>query len=296
MASWALPLVTRLTFYQHCIRHVLAFKIVRCPKPYLPMKPKIVFIHGMFLTSRCWESWRTYFTERGYECVAPEWPLHHGAPADLRENMPDGLGKLSLADLYSSIDSLLRAEREPPILIGHSLGGLIVQKMVSLGLARAGVALCSVAPNRMLSLDWGFLRNTASITNPFAGDDPYPMTPEGFHQNFCNTMTEQESAAAYEKHAVHESRQVLRDILGNAGELDLTLPHVPLLFVGAEKDEIIPSSLVKRNAEAYEDDRSHSEFLEFSSRCHFIIGQPGWEEVADGVGNWLEGHLTAVRS
>ncbi len=262
----------------------------------LTMKPKIIFIHGMFLTPKCWENWRAYFSELGYDCVAPEWPLHHGPPKELRNQIPAGLGKLSLNDLFQAISATLRSEREPPVVIGHSLGGLIVQKMVSLGLARAGIAICPVAPNRMISLDWGFLKNTASITNPFAGDDPFLMTAEGFQQNFCNSMTKEQSNAAYEAYAVHESRQVLRDILGNEAEIDVTLPHVPLLFVGAEKDEIIPSSLVKRNADAYQDARSHSEFIEFSSRCHFIIGQPGWEEVAEAVANWLRGHLTAVRS
>jgi pimeloyl-ACP methyl ester carboxylesterase len=89
---------------------------------------------------------------------------------------------------------------------------------------------------------------------------------------------------------------VLRDILGEDGKVDVEKPHVPLLFIGAEKDEIIPASLVKRNAHAYTDERSHREYREFSSRGHFICGESGWEEVAGTVSNWLQGHLTAVRA
>ena len=260
------------------------------------MKPRIVFIHGMFLTSKSWGPWIDYFEQLGYECIAPSWPLHEDEPATLREDIPVGLGVLKLEDLYRRYEGVVHAQTLPPIVIGHSLGGLIVQKLVSLGLVRLGVTLCSVAPNKMLAADWGFLRNSASITNPFAGDEPYEMSPKGFRQNFGNTMTEVDSYKAYEDFAVHESRQVLRDILGPAGEIDVTLPHVPLLFIGAEKDEIIPSPLVRRNALAYEDKRSHSEFREFSSRGHFIYGQDGWEEVAESVANWLQGHLTATRS
>lgn len=260
------------------------------------MKPKILFIHGMFLNPKSWGAWVDYFGRRGYDCSAPAWPLHEGEPSVLRQHIPEGLGKLSLADLHAHYREILSQEIEPPIVIGHSLGGLLTQKLAADGLIRAGVPICSVAPNRMLALDWGFLRNSASITNPFAGDEPYEMTPEGFHQNFGNAMSEEDSNRAYEAYALHESRQVLRDIMGDEGEIDLEKPHVPLLFIGAELDEIIPASLVRRNAHAYEDKRSHHEYTEFSGRGHFICGEDKWEEVAERVDNWLTAHLESVRS
>ncbi len=260
------------------------------------MTPKIIFIHGMFLNPKSWEPWISFFEKKGYRCEAPAWPLHEGEPAQLRENIPSGLGDLNLAALHRHYSAILAGEAEQPVVIGHSMGGLIMQKLAADGLIRAGVGICSVAPNRMLSADWGFLRNSASITNPFAGDEPYEMTPALFHQNFGNTMTEDESNVAWQALAVHESRQVLRNIMGEDGEIDTSLPHVPLLFVGAEQDEIIPNSLVRRNAHAYGDERSHSEYVEFSSRGHFICGQNGWEEVATQVANWLESHLAAERS
>jgi pimeloyl-ACP methyl ester carboxylesterase len=260
------------------------------------MKPKIIFIHGMFLNPKSWEPWVAHFEALGYDCEAPAWPLHTGDPAELRANIPAGLGDLKLANLYDHYRQILSAEAEPPIVIGHSLGGLIVQKLASEGLIRIGVPICSVAPNRMLALDWGFMRNTATITNPFAGDEPFIMTPELFYANFGNTMTEADSNAAHAKFAVHESRQVLRDILGEDGQIDIEQPHVPFLFIGAEKDEIIPAPLVMRNAHAYTDDRSHHQYIEFSGRGHFICGQNGWEEVALTISNWLDAHLNAVRA
>ncbi|RYD17696.1 MAG: alpha/beta hydrolase [Verrucomicrobiaceae bacterium] len=73
---------------------------------------------------------------------------------------------------------LLAREATPPVVIGHSMGGLVMQKLAAGGIISAGVWICPVAPNRMLSVDWGFLRNSVSITKPFAGDEPYEMTPE----------------------------------------------------------------------------------------------------------------------
>lgn len=260
------------------------------------MKPKIIFIHGMFLNPKSWESWIAYFSALGYPCEAPPWPLHEGEPAQLRAHLPADLGRLPLAELHDHYAGLLRAEPEPPVVIGHSLGGLLVQRLAADGLIAAGIGICPVAPNSMLALDWGFLRNNASIINPFAGDEPFEMTPEGFHQNFANTLSEAESNAAYQSYATHESRQVLRDIMGREGQIDLDRPHVPLLFIGAEKDEIIPPGLVRRNAHAYTDKRSHHEYTSFSGRGHLICNEPLWEEVAERIANWLEGHLSAVRS
>ncbi len=260
------------------------------------MKPRIVFIHGMFLNAKSWSAWTDFFATLGYACEAPDWPMHEGEPAALRASIPSRLGSLALKDLHEHYRTILSRPGEEPIVIGHSLGGLLAQKLLADGLVRAAVGICSVAPNRMLAWDWDFLRNSASITNPFAGDDPCEMTAERFHENFANTLSEAESFKAWQSHAVPESRQVLRDIMGDEGAIDLKKPHNPLLLVGAKEDAIIPNSLVRRNAHAYEDNRSHHEYREFTGRDHFICGEPGWEEVAVSVSNWLEGHLTALRS
>lgn len=251
------------------------------------MKPTILFIHGMFLTAKSWEHWVTYFESRGYHCVAPSWPLHDGEPAVLRAHIPEGTGELALDTLVDHF-TRIAAEHDHPVLIGHSLGGLIAQRVVERGFASAAVCISSVAPNKMLSVDWGFLRNSAQIANPLKGDKPFEMTPEGFHKNFGNCMTETASNEAYERYAVHESRNVLRDAMGKAGQIDVDAPHAPLLFIAAEKDEIIPDKLNEKNAKAYSDKTSVSNFKEFSNRGHFICGQDGWEEVAAYSADWIE--------
>ncbi len=140
----------------------------------------------------------------------------------------------------------------------------------------------------MLAMDWGFFRNSAAITNPLKGDDPFPMDEDGFHQNFANTMERSASDAAFRALAVHDSRNVFRDCMTDAAAIDVERPHVPFLFIGAEKDEIVPVSLCERNAKAYTDPTSRSDFMQFTDRGHFICGEPGWQDVATHVANWLE--------
>jgi pimeloyl-ACP methyl ester carboxylesterase len=251
------------------------------------MKKTIVFIHGMFQNPISWEKWIAYFNEKGYQCLAPAWPLHEGSPTDLRNNPPAGLGDLHLQTIVDEMERVLTGLPEKPILIGHSVGGLIVQLLVKKGLAEIGVPIDSVAPNAMLALDWGFLKNSALIANPFKGNEPFFTDLESFHESFCNTMSMEETVAAYNETATHDSRNVLRDCMGEAGQIDTEAPHPPLLFIGGEEDQIIPYELNQRNAEAYADEISISNFKAFPNRGHWICGQDGWEEVADYISGWL---------
>jgi pimeloyl-ACP methyl ester carboxylesterase len=257
------------------------------------MAKTVMFVHGMFLNPKSWQAWQSFFQQRGYDTIAPAWPLHAGDPRELRNNPPPGLGELSLDAVIGAMQQAA-APHEDLILIGHSVGGLIVQQLISRGLGSLGVPICSVAPNRMLSLDWGFFRNSVAITNPLKGDEPYPMDADGFYQNFGNAMKRAESDAAYEQFAMPESRNVLRDCLGESGEIELDEPHAPMLFVGADKDEIIPPELCERNARAYTDRYNRPAYVEFQARGHFICGQRGWEEVAIYIDQWIESKTGAA--
>lgn len=251
------------------------------------MAGTIVFIHGMFLTPRSWTSWRRFFRERGYRCLAPAWPWHDGDPRVLRERIPAEAGHLELRDVVDACAAVCAGLREKPILIGHSLGGLVVQVLVNRGLAKAGVCIGSAAPNGILTLDWGFLKSSAAIANPLRGDTPYILTEREFRERFCNTMTPERTRAAYMKYAVHESRNVLRGSLGAAGRVDLAREHAPLLFIAGDQDRVVPEKLEQKVAAAYAPEAGVVDFKEFPGRDHFICGEEGWEEVASYVDGWL---------
>lgn len=246
------------------------------------------------MTPKSWARWTEYFGARGYRCLAPAWPLHDAEPAALRANVPEGTGDIVLSEVIDEMARVVASCEEPPILIGHSVGGLITQVLVNRGVAQAGVAISTVAPNAMLSLDWHFLKSTVPILNPIKGDSPFEMTPEGFHETFANTLPEEESRAAYEAYAVHESRNVLRTAMGSAGHVDLKKPHVPLLFLTGTDDHIVPLSLVEKNFEAYSEETGVKSIQIAQGRGHFICGEPGWEQVVAGIAGWLDEVLPPV--
>lgn len=260
------------------------------------MKSTIVFIHGMFQNPKSWERWIDYFQSSGYNCIAPAWPYHEGEPADLRQSVPEGLGDLKLEDIIQKYETLIYSLPEKPIVIGHSVGGLIVQRLVNLEIVKAGVAISSVAPNGMVTFDWSFVKNAAVIANPLKGDDPICMDLETFKEAFANTLPEESAEAYYEATATHDSRNVFRGCMGTHGELDVDTPHPPLLLIGGKEDKICPSDLNQKNAEAYTDAESITEIKIFPARSHFICNEPGWEEVAAYALNWIQLHEIQAHS
>jgi pimeloyl-ACP methyl ester carboxylesterase len=257
------------------------------------MSKPIIFIHGMFQNARSWEKWASFFSDRGYSCIAKSWPYHEGNPSELRINPPEALGGLRLQTVINQYANIV-AQHPDAILIGHSVGGLIVQSLINRGYGSAGVCIASVAPNRMLTLDWSFFKNAAAIANPLKGDDPIFMTATMFHQNFANTLSSESALIEYQRTAVHDSRYMLRDCLTEDGHIDLDKPHAPLLFISAELDQIIPPHLNEKNAKAYSDKHSSVDYRKFDNRGHYICGEPGWEHVARYVANWISSKVPAL--
>jgi len=248
---------------------------------------QIVFVHGMFQTPKSWGNWIGHFSARGFACLAPAWPLHEGEPRLLRADPPPGLGKLTFAEVVLAVEKAI-AGLDRPIMIGHSVGGLVTQVLLNRGLISAGIAISSVAPNAMLDFDWGFIRNSAVIANPLKGDDPVCMDAETFHGSFANTLSEAAATAAFDDLATHDSRNVLRGCMGPDGRIDLAAPHGPLLLIGGEADEIIPGDLTRKIYDAYADNGSVTTLKVFAGRSHFICNEPGWDEVASFAELWLK--------
>jgi alpha-beta hydrolase superfamily lysophospholipase len=175
---------------------------------------------------------------------------------------------------------------EKPILIGHSMGGLVVQLLLQSDLAAAGVAIDSAPPMGVLTTKWSFLKSNWPHITPFVSlNSPIDMTFGRFQYTFVNGLPLAEQQAAFDKYVVPESRRVPRQSL--TARIDFKRQHPPLLLVAGSADHIIPASLNKTNYTAYKASSSVTDFKEFAGRTHFTIGQQGWEAVADYILAWL---------
>jgi len=248
---------------------------------------QIVFVHGMYMNAHSWTPWVVDAEARGYTCHTPSWPYHEGEPAALRARMDPALGSLTFGAVIDHLKAFIDTLPERPLLIGHSVGGLAVQKLVNDGYATAGVSISPAPPRGVFCLDPHFYRANFPHANPLGGNKPVIMTPKRFRYTFCNTMSAQASDQAFEQYVVPESRNVPRSSRTKQAAVDFGAPHVPLLLIAADRDHLTPLSLIKKNVAAYKTPSGVVDFKEFTNRSHFLCNQEGWEEVADITFDWL---------
>lgn len=247
----------------------------------------IVFIHGLFMNPKSWQPWMDFFKLKGYSCFAPAYPYHEREPSYLREHIESGLANLTFKQVIASLVAFIDTLPEKPILVGHSMGGLAVQKLIQDQKGTAGVCIDSAPPKGIFSFKWSFLKANLPVINPFKGNSVFVPSVEWFHNSFCNEMTFDETHTVYDQYVVPESRNIPRSSTGNDGKIDFSRSHPPLLFIAGEKDTIVPSSLNMKNFLAYKDRGSKKDFIEFKGRTHYICGQENWEEVAGYIADWI---------
>jgi alpha-beta hydrolase superfamily lysophospholipase len=262
-----------------------------------------MLIHGAWLSSRSWENFAHYFQKRGFAVSAPEWPRKQGDVEELRA-ATDELEGLGIKEIVDHYEEQIRALAEPPVLIGHSFGGLIVELLLDRGLGRAGVALSPAPPKGILVLPFSSLKAAApALAHPSKWHGVVELTLEEFTYGFVNTFAPEEAAAAYERYAVPETGQIFYE--AGFANFHLNPPtevhfknaeRAPLLIVGAEKDNTVPASLSKKQYEKYERSPAQTEYLEFEGRPHLLMAADGWEEVATAIDSWLDGVLEAPGS
>ena len=170
------------------------------------MKTKtIVLIHGMFMNPLCWEKWIPYYQAKGYKVFAPAWPGRDKPIEELRKAHPDPeLPKLKLNNVVEHIANFIQGLNEKPAIIGHSMGGLVVQLLLQRDLAVAGVAIDPAPPAGVFTTAFSFFRANFPAINPFLLSQPVVMTFEQFQYAFVNTLPFDEQHAAYDRYCIPE--------------------------------------------------------------------------------------------
>lgn len=255
----------------------------------------LLLIHGAWLAANSWENFAGFFESRGYDVAAPEWPRKKGDVEQLREETDDLKG-LGLTEIVYYYEDLIQGLDEPPVLVGHSFGGLIVELLLDRGLGRAGVALSPAPPRGILVLPVSSLKAAApALAHPTRWSGIVPLTLEEFTYSFVNTFSPEDAAAAYERYAVPETGHIFYEAgFANFHLHPPTEVHfrragrAPLLIVGAEKDNTVPASLSRKQYERYERSPARTNYLEFEGRPHLVMAAEGWEEVAAAIDGWLD--------
>jgi pimeloyl-ACP methyl ester carboxylesterase len=259
------------------------------------MAKTIIMIHGMMGGGWYWENYKTYFEGKGYNCITPTLRFHDMDPT----GTPDpALGTTSLLDYAGDLIQEIEKLDERPIIMGHSMGGLLSQIVGSRVPAEALVLLTPASPAGInilkpsvvrtffsTQLKWGFWRKPMHLTFK---DATYSMlqllTPEEQREVY-NKYVYESGRAAFEMGFWFLNRE-------KASRVDESKITCPVLVIAGKLDRITPHSVVQKVAEKY---RTVSTYKLFDNHSHWVVSEPGWEEVADYVDRWLEQALPASK-
>jgi pimeloyl-ACP methyl ester carboxylesterase len=259
------------------------------------MPETIVFIHGAWLAANSWERFAEFFADRGYVALTPEWPRHGGDVAAQRADS-DGLAGLGVQEIVDHHAAIISELDTPPILIGHSFGGLVAQILLGNGLGRAAVAMDPAASKGIKRVPLSSLRAASpAILHPSKRHGVVDLDAEQFNYAFTNTWDTDAARAAFERYAVPETGRIFfEDGFANFtlhGPTEVNFDRDergPLLITVGEHDHTVPPAVAKENFGKYRHSAATTDFVEFPGRSHLLMAGDGWEEVAQYIAEWLD--------
>lgn len=255
----------------------------------------IVFIHGQWLHANSWNGWVKFFRRLGYVPAAPGWP---GEPDSIEEARlsPEAVAGYGIDEVTRHYARRIAMMDKRPVVIGHSFGGLVAQKLLGEGLAAAAIAIAPMQsqgvlqlPLRQLAAGWPALRN------PFRPKRSVSLTAEEFRYSFGNTLSREESTELYTMWSVPSPalpffQLALASISSQATKVNVAnAERGPLLLIAAGRDNMAPPSVVHaQHALYYKSSAAVTDLQEFEGRGHSLHIDTGWREIAVFTFNWLK--------
>jgi len=257
--------------------------------------PTVVFIHGLWLHSTSWTPWQEFFEAAGYNTIAPEWPGTPDTVLEARESA-DTIADHGIDDVTDHYIGIIENLGEAPILIGHSFGGMIAEKILGLGHAAAAVAIDAAQIKGVLPLPLSALHSTLPVfKNPANLHRAVSLTAEQFRFSFGNAVSQQESDTLFEHWTIPAPGKPLFEAasanfsLHSPAKVDTgNEDRGPLLLIAGGKDHTVPEVITKATAKQYRHSAAVTDLIEFPDRGHSLTIDSGWREVATTALEWLQ--------
>ena len=260
------------------------------------MGKSILMIHGVGCGGDVWSRMRTDFESHGWRCEAPTLYQHLRtitAP-------PEGLSDLCLSDYVRAAadyaKQMAQEEGEPPVIIGHSMGGLIAQNIATSNLVSAAIFLTPAAPHDCASASLAQAFTFANIIlapKKTRTTRAYKVWKTGFMWGVVNCVPASRrqdiyDQARYDSGSVYQDLTDLENAAGEVGVIDETQIQIPTLTIGAGRDRATPAAMVRKIADKYKKSGTPGDYKEYPHNGHWILDEPGVETVTRDILNWLD--------
>jgi pimeloyl-ACP methyl ester carboxylesterase len=254
----------------------------------------VVFVHGLWLHSDSWGAWVDQFREAGYEPQAPGWPGDGATVEETRAN-PDAVAGHGISDVVAHYSEIIQALDAKPVLVGHSFGGLIVQRLLGNGLGAAGVAIDAAPIKGVLVLPRSSLKvASVALKSPANRSKAVSLTEDEFRFGFGNAVSAEESKELFDRWTIPSPGKPLFE----AAVANFS-PHSParvntsnstrgpLLLTAGGQDHTVPAAITRSTLKQYRHSTAVTDLHEFPDRGHSLCIDAGWADVAGVVLDWL---------
>jgi pimeloyl-ACP methyl ester carboxylesterase len=257
----------------------------------------VVFIHGLWLHAQSWNPWLEVFHQAEYEPSAPGWP---GTPdsVDAARQDPDLVAGKGIDDVVSHYEGIISDLPAKPIVIGHSFGGLITQRLLASGNAVAGIAIDPAPIRGVFYLPPSALKvSSVVLRSPGNRNRAISLTKEQFRYGFANAVSADEATELYEQWAIPSPGKPLFEAAfanfqpHSPAKVDTRkTDRGPLLVTAGGRDHTVPAAISRATVRLYGKSHAVTDLRQFPDKGHSLIVDSGWREVADVCLTWLKGH------
>jgi pimeloyl-ACP methyl ester carboxylesterase len=259
------------------------------------MARPVVFVHGLWLHATSWQPWLDLFTQRGYDPIAPGWP-HEPPTVEEARQQPGAVAGVGIEEVADHYAGIIEGLPEPPVVIGHSFGGLIAQKLLGRNLAAAAVAIDPAQIRGVLVLPFSQLRGTAPVLgNPANAKKAVSLTASQFRYGFGNAVSQDESDVLFERWTIPSpARPLFQASAANfvshspAAVDTRNARRGPLLLISGGNDHTVPDVVTRSTFKQYRHSTAVTELKQFPDRGHSLVVDSGWKEIAEASLTWLD--------
>lgn len=255
----------------------------------------VVFLHGLWISKESWQPWIDLFAERGYTAIAPAWPGEADSIAETRAN-PDAQAGYGIDELVDHFTAELKQRETRPVVVGHSFGGLLAEKLLGRDCIAGAVAIDPAPIKGVKPLPFAQLKSAFPVLgNPANKERAKALTEKQFRYGFGNALNEEESDALWEKWNIPSPGKPLFEA-GFANFASNSPAKVdtdnedrgPLLVIAGSADHTVPEVSVRATYGLYDGSAAITDLHVFEGKGHSLTIDHGWREVAEVVLDWLD--------